>query len=283
MQTQEDHSNPIPALNVDSLKVDLVVTQNTCSEKEDTNLETASSKSVKESRLDSATKDVHAIKYKMSKAKERCMAYFRSLHSHLQVLYKEDLKVTRIEYGFKRAFMSLFGQDVDTFTDTLLQHMGNVKKSVAKRTRHQRQYDKRVNKRPMQTQESKIDTGKAVDVDLVVTKRSGTESEVQDDSNRSGNNTDAEDAYIRPIYDEEPMAEYPEQCQVKSPMLDLSPDNQTTDYSKQSLESKNILLKKTVAQFQKDYSRMEAHCIALELKYQNQALKASGHMVSNLE
>ncbi|GJW56114.1 hypothetical protein Tco_0102845 [Tanacetum coccineum] len=115
MQTQ-DHSNPIQALNVNSLKVDLVVIQNTCSEKEDSNSETASSKSVKESSLNSETKDVHAIKYKMSKAKERCMAYFRSLHSHLQVLSKEDLKGTRIEHGFKRAFMSLFGQDVDTFT-----------------------------------------------------------------------------------------------------------------------------------------------------------------------
>ncbi|GKA49588.1 hypothetical protein Tco_0742661, partial [Tanacetum coccineum] len=251
MQTQEDHSNPIQALNVDSLKVDLVVIQNTCSEKEDSNSETASSKSVKESNLDSATKDVHAIKYKMSKAKERCMAYFRSLHSHLQVLSKEDLKGTRIEHGFKRAFMSLFGQDVDTFTstmllnvdqlqkqldkdefqedgsmaafwvyfveytgievkhfrDTLLQHMGNVKKSVAERTCHQRQYDRRVNKRPMQKQESKIDTGKAMDADLVVTERSGTESEVQDDSSRPRNDTDAEDADIRPIYDEEPMAE----------------------------------------------------------------------------
>ncbi|GJZ74460.1 hypothetical protein Tco_0638606 [Tanacetum coccineum] len=262
MQTQEDHSNPIPALNVDSLKVDLVVIQNTCSEKEDSNSETASSKSVKESSLDSATKDVHAIKYKMSKAKERCMAYFRSLHSHLQVLSKEDLKGTRIEHGFKRAFMSLFGQDVDTFTstmllnvdqlqkqldkdefqedgsmaafwvvnnqfqkfidsqftldydsqmtdkyfveytgievkhfrDTLLQHMGNVKKSVAERTRHQRQYDRRVNKRQMQTQESKIDTGKAVDADLVVTKSSGTKSKVQDDNSRSRNHTDADNA-----------------------------------------------------------------------------------------
>ncbi|GJX81942.1 zinc finger, CCHC-type containing protein [Tanacetum coccineum] len=76
MQTQEDHSNPIPALNVDSLKVDLVVIQNTCSEKEDSNSETASSKSVKECSLNSETKDVHAIKYKMSKAKERCMTYF---------------------------------------------------------------------------------------------------------------------------------------------------------------------------------------------------------------
>ncbi|GJY80996.1 hypothetical protein Tco_0493747 [Tanacetum coccineum] len=344
MQTQ-DHSNSIQALNVNSLKIDLVVIQNTCFEKEDSNSETASSKSVKESSLNSEIKDVHAIKYKMTKIKERCMAYFRSLHSHLQVLSKKDLKGTRIEHGFKRAFMSLFGQDVDTFTstmllnvdqlqkqlekykfqedgsmaafwvvnnqfqkfidlqftldynsqmtdkyfveftrievkyfrDTLLQHMGNVKKFVAKRTRHQRQYDRRVNKRPMQTQESKIDTGKAVDADMVVTERSGTELEVQDGSNKSGNDTDAEDADIRPIYDEKPMAEYPKQCQVKSPMLDSSPDNQTTDYSKQSLESENILLKKTVAQFQKDFSRMEAHCIALELKFQNQALKLGQH------
>ncbi|GKA50096.1 hypothetical protein Tco_0743169, partial [Tanacetum coccineum] len=290
MQTQENHSNPIPALNVDSLKVDLVVIQNTYSEKEDNNSETASSKSVKESSLDSATKDVHAIKYKMSKAKERCMAYFRSLHSHLQVLSKEDLKGTRIEHGFKRAFMSLFGQDagihvtlcllwimtdkyfveytrikVKHFKDTLLQHICNVKKSVAERIR------------------------KAVDADLVVIESSGTESEVQDDNSRSGNDTNADDAEIRPIYDEEPMVkvqltaecnifvigqqhteqpeiinesrvdQYPKQCQVKSLMLDSSPDNQTTDYSKQSLESENILLKKTVAQFQKDFSRMDKH------------------------
>ncbi|GJX27015.1 hypothetical protein Tco_0233311 [Tanacetum coccineum] len=303
----------IKSLNVDSLKVDLVVIQNTCSEKEDSNSETASSKLVKECSLNSEKKDVHAIKYKMSKAKERCMAYFLSLHSYLQVLLKQDLEGTRIEHGFKRAFMSLFGQDVDTFTstmllnidqiqkqldkdkfqeddpwqpfgievkqfrETLLQHMGNVKKSVAERTH------------------------------LFVIKSSGTESKVQDESSMSGNDTDTDDADIRPIYDEEPMAEvqltaecnifaigqqhteqleiinegrvdqYTEQCQVKSPMLDSLPDNQTTDYSKQSLESRNILLKKTVAQFQKDFSRMEAHYIALELKYQNQALKSGQH------
>ncbi|GJV49320.1 hypothetical protein Tco_1439532 [Tanacetum coccineum] len=85
--------------------------------------------------------------------------------------------------------------------------MGNVKKSVAERIRHQRQYDRRVNKRQMQTQESKIDTSKREDDDLVVTESSGTESEVQDDNNRSGNDTDADDADIKPIYDEELMAE----------------------------------------------------------------------------
>ncbi|GKF22230.1 hypothetical protein Tco_0074552 [Tanacetum coccineum] len=163
-----------------------------------------------------------------------------------------------------------------------------------------------VNKRQMQTQEIKVDTGKALDTDLVVTESSGTESEVQDESSRSGNDTYTNDADIRPIYDEKTMAEvqltaecnifaigqqhteqpeiinecrvdqYPEQRQVKSHMLDSSPDNLTTEYSKQSLESENILLKKTIAQFKKK-SRMEAHCIALELKYQNRALKSGQH------
>nr|GEV05883.1 ribonuclease H-like domain-containing protein [Tanacetum cinerariifolium] len=83
----------------------------------------------------------------------------------------------------------------------------NPDKSVAERIRHQKQYDRRVNKRQMQTQESKIDAGKAVDVDLVIKKSSGTESEVQDDSSKPRNDTYVDDAYIRPIYDEEPMAE----------------------------------------------------------------------------
>nr|GEV40077.1 hypothetical protein [Tanacetum cinerariifolium] len=144
MQTQEDHSNPIPVLNVDSLRFDLFVIQNSCSEKEDSNSKTASSKSVKERILDSATKDVHAIKYKMSQAKQN--KYF-------------------VEYT---------GLEVKHFRYTLLQHMGNVKKSVAERTRHQRY---------------------------------GTESKVQDDNGRSGNDTDTDDADIRPIYDEKPLAE----------------------------------------------------------------------------
>ncbi|GKB26255.1 hypothetical protein Tco_0865656, partial [Tanacetum coccineum] len=59
----------------------------------------------------------------------------------------------------------------------------------------------------IQTQESKIDTGKALDADLVDTESIRTDSTVQDDSSRSGNDTDADDTDIRPIYDEEPMAE----------------------------------------------------------------------------
>ncbi|GKD38000.1 hypothetical protein Tco_1258207 [Tanacetum coccineum] len=95
MQTQEDHSNPIQALNINSLKVDLVVIQNTCSKKEDSNSETASSKSVKESNLDSVTKDVHAIKYKRSKAKERCMECLGLILSSL--LGKKSMSLTKLE------------------------------------------------------------------------------------------------------------------------------------------------------------------------------------------
>ncbi|GKG02142.1 hypothetical protein Tco_0306847 [Tanacetum coccineum] len=77
--------------------------------------------------------------------------------------------------------------------------MGNVKKSIAERTRHQRHYDRRVNKRHIQTQEIKIDTGKTIDDDLAITKSSGTKSEVQDDSSGSGNDTDADNADTRQL------------------------------------------------------------------------------------
>ncbi|GKA30906.1 hypothetical protein Tco_0717211 [Tanacetum coccineum] len=286
------------------------------------------------------------------KAKESCMVSYRLLHSHLKLLLNNDLKGTRIEYGFKRAFSTLFVQDLETFTGTmflnmdqpekqldnkefqeirsmasfkvletqfqmfiksriylddeyvvitrsyflqytqleipeflniLIQYMESVKKSIDKREIHKREYDSRVNERQMQTTEGNVDTCKALDASLVNTERN-----------------------IRPIYDEEPMAkvqittkinvfaigqqhtEQPEfnnegevdqnaeQCHDTCPFLKLT-DNQITKLSNQSLKSENICLKKTVAQFQKDFLRMEAHCVNLELKYQNQALKEGQH------
>ncbi|GKA91231.1 hypothetical protein Tco_0813101 [Tanacetum coccineum] len=135
-----------------------------------------------------------------------------------------------------------------------------------------------VNERQMQMPEGKVDTVKELDnAYVVVTDSSGTESEKQDTCSRSGNATHVEDADIRPVNDEEPMAEDAEKCQDTSPLLGPSFTNKTTEFSNQSLESENISLKKTVAQFQKDFSRMEAHCVNLELKYQNQALKFGQH------
>ncbi|GJZ09949.1 hypothetical protein Tco_0544232 [Tanacetum coccineum] len=218
--------------------------ENTCSGKENGNSETASSKTIKEINLDSATKDVHVIKYKMSKAKERCMTYFRSLHSHLQVLLKEDLKGTRIEHGFKRTFMSLFGQDADTFTSTMLLNVDQLQKQLDKEEKSMAafwvvnrqfqkyidslfsldydspmteeyfakytriKYERRVNKRQMQTHEGKVDSSKAFDASLVVTECSGTKLDKHDTSSSLGNYiTHAVDADIRPVNDQVPFAE----------------------------------------------------------------------------
>ncbi|GKE58713.1 hypothetical protein Tco_1497898, partial [Tanacetum coccineum] len=158
-----------------------------------------------------------------------------------------------------------------------------------------------VNERWMQTTKGKVDTSKALDASLVDTESSDTKLGEQDTNSISGNDAHANDVDIKPIYDEEPMAEVqltannnvfatrqqhtkqPEfnnegevdqqQCHDKRHLPAKINDNQITELSNQSLESENICLKKTVAQFQKDFLRMEAQCVNLELKYQNQAFK----------
>ncbi|GKA77941.1 hypothetical protein Tco_0784478 [Tanacetum coccineum] len=124
---------------------------------------------------------------------------------------------------------------------------------------------------------------KALDASLVDTESSGTESEKQDTSSRLGNYAYADDADIK-LHAEQPdlnnkgrVDHDAEQCHDICPLPAKFTNNQITELSNQSLESENNCLKKTVTQFQKDYLRMEAHCIALEFKYQNQALKSGQH------
>ncbi|GKD42622.1 hypothetical protein Tco_1267267 [Tanacetum coccineum] len=59
----------------------------------------------------------------------------------------------------------------------------------------------------MQSKEGKVDSIKALDVSLVVIECSGTKSDKQDTSSRSGNDTHAEDVDIKPVNDKELMAE----------------------------------------------------------------------------
>nr|GEY29362.1 hypothetical protein [Tanacetum cinerariifolium] len=66
----------------------------------------------------------------------------------------------------------------------------------------------------MQTTEEKVDTSKALYASSVDTECSRTESKEQDTSNRSGNDAHDDDADIRPIYDEEPMAEVPTTAEI---------------------------------------------------------------------
>ncbi|GJX32081.1 hypothetical protein Tco_0241936 [Tanacetum coccineum] len=236
------------------------------------------------------------------------MASFKVLETQFQMFINSQIYLND-EYIVmtRNYFLEYTRLDIPEFRDTLIQNMDYVKKSIEKRALHKMEYDSRVNERLMQTTEEKVDSSKALDASLVIIESNGTESQEQDTSSRSGNDAHVDDADIRPIYNEEPMAEVQttaeinvfaigqqhteqpelnnegevdqnaEQCHDTCPLPATLTDNQTTEFSNQSLESENIRLKKTVAQFQKDFLRMEAHCVNLELKYQNQALKEGQH------
>ncbi|GJR54344.1 retrovirus-related pol polyprotein from transposon TNT 1-94 [Tanacetum coccineum] len=316
--------------------------------------------------------EIQQMQLIQDKTKESCMVSFQRLHSHLKCLLNNDLKGSRTEGGFKRAFTTLFCQDLETFTgtmflnmdqlqkqldnnefqeigsmasfkvletqfqmfikskiylndeyivmtrnyfleytrldipdfrDTLIRNMDYVKKSIEKRALHKMEYDSRVNERLMQTTEEKVDLSKALDASLVIIESNGTESQ-HDTSSRSGNDAHVDDADIRPIYNEEPMAEVQttaeinifatgqqhteqpefnnegkvdqnaEQCHDICPLPAKLTDDKTIELSDQSLESENVCLKKIVAQFQKYFGKLEAHCINLELQMQNNVLKS---------
>ncbi|GJS09586.1 hypothetical protein Tco_0366382 [Tanacetum coccineum] len=237
------------------------------------------------------------------------MAAFQVLETQFQMFIKSRIYLDD-EYVImtRKHFLEYTQLVIQESRDTLIQHMEYVKKSINKRSLHKREYDSRVNERQMHTIEEKVDTSKALDASVVITECIGTNMEKQDTSSRSRNDAHTDDADIRPIYDEEPMAEVQmtaeinvfaiglqhaeqhefnnegevdqnaEQCHNIRPLHAKSTDNQITKLSNQYLEYENMCLKKIVAQFQKDFLRMEAHCVNLELKYKNQALKEGQHV-----
>ncbi|GKC14034.1 hypothetical protein Tco_1010816 [Tanacetum coccineum] len=241
----------------------------------------------------SQEREMHQLQQMQDKAKEKCMESFRLLHSHLkekqldrEVFQEtESIEYTRIE--------------IQQFRDTLIQHMESVKKSIDERAQHKRENNRRVNDRVMQSKEGKVDSSTALDADINSVNDKQPLAEVQLTVQRD-TLANEQQHYVQsePIYDTHllekverntipnstnmchrggEIEQNAEKCQVSCPLLDLSFDNMTTEFSNQSLESENIFLKKTVAQLQKDFSRMEAHCIALDLKYQNQAVKSRQH------
>ncbi|GJX54736.1 hypothetical protein Tco_0283105 [Tanacetum coccineum] len=105
------------------------------------------------------------------------MAAFRVLETQFQKFIKPRISLND-ENGIMthKYFLEYTKIEVRQFRDTLIQHMEFVNKSIYERALHKREYDTRVNER-------------------YIYKPSIM------------NDTDADDADIRPIYDEEPMAE----------------------------------------------------------------------------
>ncbi|GKA94400.1 hypothetical protein Tco_0816438 [Tanacetum coccineum] len=113
------------------------------------------------------------------------MAAFKVLETQFQMFIKSQIYLDDEYVVMTRNYFLQYTQlEIPKFRDTLIQHMESVKKSIDKRTLHKREYDSWVNERQMQTTEEKVDTSKALDASLVDTERN-----------------------IKPIYDEEPMAE----------------------------------------------------------------------------
>nr|GFB96702.1 hypothetical protein [Tanacetum cinerariifolium] len=104
-------------------------------------------------------------------------------------------------------FIQYTQQAILKFRDTLIQHLESVKKSIDEKAHLKREYNGWVNERQMQTTEEKVDTSKALDASSVDKESCGTESKEHDTSSSSGNDAHDDVADIRPIYDEEPMAE----------------------------------------------------------------------------
>nr|GEX76492.1 hypothetical protein [Tanacetum cinerariifolium] len=114
------------------------------------------------------------------KRKESCIISFQQLHSHLKLFSNNDLKGTRTECGFKRAFTTLFGQDVETFTGTMFLNMDQLEKQLAN--------------------EEFQEIGSMAAFKVLETQFQMFI--------KLGNDAHADDVDIRPIYDEEPMASH---------------------------------------------------------------------------
>ncbi|GJW17522.1 hypothetical protein Tco_0024958 [Tanacetum coccineum] len=93
------------------------------------------------------------------------------------------------------------------FHATLLQQMEYLKESIQERAKHKREYDRRVNDRKMQLKEGKVGSSNAFDAGLAGSESKETESEKHVTCSRSGNDTHVEDADIKSVNDNKPMAE----------------------------------------------------------------------------
>nr|GEU49347.1 uncharacterized mitochondrial protein AtMg00810-like [Tanacetum cinerariifolium] len=133
-------------------------------------------------------------------------------------------------------FQAYTQTEIQQFRDTLIQHMEYVKKSIDERALHKR------NRFGYDTHTDYADINSVNDKQPMAEIDRNTTSESINMSHRGGE------------IDQNANAE---KCPVSCPLLDPSFDNMTTESTNQPLESEDISLKKTVAELQKYFSRME--------------------------
>ncbi|GJR73559.1 hypothetical protein Tco_0085924 [Tanacetum coccineum] len=189
----------------------------------------------------SQERELHQLQQMQDNANESCMTSFQLLHSFLHVLSYDESKSKRVS---ERAFMTLFGQDNETFTSKMFLYVDQLQnqldkdefqedKSMAAFWVLNNQFQKfidwqyfldydsemkesfllntlesKMKERQMQSRESKVVSSKALDTSLVVTGCSGTKLDEHITSSSSGTYiTHVVDADIRPVNDQVPFAE----------------------------------------------------------------------------
>ncbi|GJT10132.1 hypothetical protein Tco_0857174 [Tanacetum coccineum] len=171
--------------------------------------------------------------------------------------------------------------------------MESFKKLIDERAQHKREYDSKVNNRQMQIIEEKVDTSKALDSSLVDIESSGTKSKEHDTSSRSGNDAHADDADIRPIYDEKPMAEVQTTAEInifatrqqhteQSEFNNKGEVDQNADqcHDKYVIETINIELEHKVAKLLKENETWKRHYKELSNSIKTTRAKTIEHTTS---
>ncbi|GJT05934.1 hypothetical protein Tco_0840396 [Tanacetum coccineum] len=152
--------------------------------------------------------------------------------------------------------------------------MGNVKKSLAERTRHKRQYDRRMNERQMQSRESKVVLSKALDASLVVTecvyKLTAQHNVLANEQQHTEQSEPIYDTYLLEKVDSNTTPDSTNMChrggeidqdaeqyKVKSPLLKA-----------ELVRSKEMIEKETYNELSRRFLLLEKHCISLEISIQ---------------
>ncbi|GJS86267.1 hypothetical protein Tco_0752808 [Tanacetum coccineum] len=176
--------------------------------------------------------EIQQMQLIQDKSKESCMVSFQRLHSHLKCLLNNDLKGSRTEDGFKRAFATLFGQDLETFTGTMFLYMDQLQKQldneefqengsmsafkvletqfqmfIKSRFYLDDEYVDMTRNKFLQYTRLDIPEFRDTLIQNMDPVKKFKRAETWIHASRSGNDAHVDDADIRPIYNEEPMAE----------------------------------------------------------------------------
>ncbi|GJY46716.1 hypothetical protein Tco_0435779 [Tanacetum coccineum] len=126
-----------------------------------------------------------------------------ALKENVSELHDEILHEHQIKSSVKMQSQDIQINPVQAMDDILI-----LSKSSLIESENHNAFSKSEIETQMQRQEEKVNMREAVDIGLVVTESSGTKPDKQDTSSSSGNyTTQAVDADIGPVNDEEPFAE----------------------------------------------------------------------------